>query len=219
MLVEKQIRILVADENPIFRRGLSEVLTARERFQVVGLANHPEDVRRKAAALRPDVVLVDVEAGRSRLELVLSLARANPDARILALGNSSEAGAVEEVFRAGASGYVLRSAEDDELWQAVEAVHRGETYLTASGRELMRRYLTRRGLGPRRGRPLTAREREVLKLVADGLSNKEIAARLRISVRTVENHRASIMRKLDLKSVVDLVKYAIACGLTQIEEG
>jgi DNA-binding NarL/FixJ family response regulator len=165
------------------------------------------------------VVLVDVEAGRPRLELMLSLARANPDARILALGNSSEAGAVEEVFRAGASGYVLRSADDDELWQAVEAVHRGETYLTASGRELMRHYLTRRSLGPRRGRPLTAREREVLKLVADGLSNKEIAARLRISVRTVENHRASIMRKLDLKSVVDLVKYAIACGLTQIEEG
>ena len=217
MLADKQIRILVADENPIYRRGLYEVLAAKERFQVVGVADHDEDVQRKAAVLKPDVVVLDVDSGRPRLDLVLALIRHSPSSRILALGDIPPSSAVEEALRAGAAGYVPRSARDEEISQAIEAIYRGETYLTAASRELLRRYLGRR---PARGsRPLTSREREILKLIADGLSNKEVAARLAISVRTVENHRASIMRKLDLKSVVDLVKYAIASGLTRLDEG
>ena len=217
MATHERIRILVADESPIFRRGLAEVLGAREGFRVVGLADHPEDIQRKAAALKPDVLVIDVEAGKPKLDLMLSLSRACPDARILALGNLAEVEAVEEVFRAGASGYLLRTAGDDEIWQAVEAIHRGETYLTPTSRNLMQHYLSRRDTPGRPARPLTNRENEILRHIAEGLSNKEVAARLAISVRTVENHRASIMKKLGLRSVVDLVKYAIVSGLVQIE--
>jgi len=219
MAINDKIRILVADESPIFRRGLCEVLRARDRFRVVGLAVHAEDARRKAAELKPDIVVIDVEAGKPKLEGILSLARACPDSRILALGDTVEVGAVEEVLRAGAAGYLLRNANDDEIWQAVEAIHRGEIYLNPASRELMQAYVNRRAAGPRGCRPLTAREREILRFIAEGLSNKEVAARLAISVRTVENHRASIMKKLDVRSVVDLVKYAISCGLIHLSQG
>ncbi len=218
MSAGERISILVADQNPIFRRGLCAALTAREGFQVVGLADAAEDVKRKAAELKPDVVVVDLDAGRPRLDLLLSLARDHPDTRILALSEAAAPGTVEEAFGAGATGYLLRSTRDDELWQAVEAIHRGEIYLTPAGRRLTEHPLGRRA-GIRRGsRPLTTREGEILRLIAEGMSNKEVASALGISVRTVENHRASIMKKLDLRSVVDLVKYAISRGLIHLEE-
>ncbi len=217
MTAEKRIRILVADENSIFRRGLGAVLAAKERFRVVGLADEAEEVRRKAAELKPDVVVLDLEAGQPRLDLLLSLARECPSIRVLAIGEAADMAVVEEAFRAGAAGYLLRSARDEEFWQAIEAVHRGETYLTASSRKLIERCLARRGAPGRGSRRLTVREREILRLIAEGMSNKEVATALAISVRTVENHRASIMKKLDLRSVVDLVKYAISSGLVRLE--
>ncbi|MFH0809315.1 MAG: response regulator transcription factor [Pseudomonadota bacterium] len=215
MLTPERIRILVADERSIFRRGLCAVLMAKEHFHIVGLADHDDEIQRKTAQLHPDVVVIDLEAGR-RLSLLPDLIRQCPDSRILALGDGAEVDTVEEALRAGAAGYVLRSAEDDELPQAVEAIHRGETYLAPETRRLLQGYAARRTPPERAGRRLTAREREILRLIAEGLPNKDVASALTISVRTVENHRASIMKKLDLRSVVDLVKYAIASGIVQV---
>jgi two-component system response regulator NreC len=213
------IRILVADEEPIFRRGLCSALESSERFQVVGLADSLDDARPTAAELQPDVVVADLRAERAHLDSLAGLKRECPRTHVLALGDTADAAAIQRIFQAGASGFVPRSAHADALCLAVAAVHRGETYLTPATMDLMRRYLTGAG-GPIEAlSPLTAREEEILRLIAEGLSNKEVASQLFISVRTVENHRASIMRKLHLRSVVDLVKYAISSGVVRLSAG
>ncbi len=213
----KPVRILVADQQAIYRRGLCALLGARERFEIVGSAERAEDVRRKATELRPDLILLDLSAA-SRVELLRRLSRECPASRILALGEPWDAEAAQEVMRAGAAGYLLRSAADEELWRAVETVCRGETYLSPASRRPAYPP-AQRPPAPRGLRPLTGREREVMRLIAEGLSNKEAAATLAISVRTVENHRANIMKKLDLRGVVELVRYAISTGLVRPEWG
>jgi DNA-binding NarL/FixJ family response regulator len=205
------IRILVIDEDSIFRRGLFATLSSQENFRVVGLAEQSDEVRRQAAELRPDVVVIDLDTRGPRLDLLRQLLRQCPEARILALAEEPQAG---QALQAGAAGCLSRSVRDDELRAAVEAVHRGQTCPGSGARRLLDGRLSRAGR-----RPLTRREGEVLRLIAGGLSNKEVASALGISVRTVENHRAALMRKLDLRSVVGLVKYAITAGLVDLQDG
>src|SRR5262245_52884694 len=207
------IRVLVVDDHAVVRAGLRRVLDGEPDIETVAEAPNAERAVFEAMEHRPDVVLMDVVMpGKSGIEGMPAVLQAVPEARVLVLSMQDDPRYVHEAFAAGASGYVLKEAADTEVVAAVRAVAAGERYLhPALGARLIAAEAEER----RRAEadPLSDREREVLRLLALGHTNQEIASQLYISVRTAETHRAHIMQKLNLSTRAELVRYALDEGL------
>jgi two-component system response regulator NreC len=211
--------ILVCDDHALLRSGLSRLLDAEEDLEVVGEAANAEEVVERAGAIGPDVVLLDiVMPGRSGLEALPELLAAAPEAKVLMLSMQDDPGYVRRAFAAGASGYLVKEAADAELVQAVREVAAGRRYVhPLLGARLAEAQTD--GHTPGEPDPLSEREREVLRLLALGHTNQEIAKQLFISVRTAETHRAHIMRKLRLSTRAEIVRYALATGQLDPQQG
>jgi two-component system response regulator NreC len=207
------IRVLIVDDHAVVRSGLRRLLDAEEDIETVGEAPDADRAVFEAIANKPDVVLMDlVMPGKGGIEGMPAVLRAVPDTKVLVLSMQDDPRYVREAFAAGAIGYVLKEAADTELVQAVRAVAAGERYVHPA---LGARMIAAEADERRRAEedPLSDREREVLRLLALGHTNQEIAKQLYISVRTAETHRAHIMQKLRLSSRSELVRYALAQGL------
>jgi two-component system, NarL family, response regulator NreC len=206
-------RVLIVDDHAVVRSGLKLVLEADEGIEPVGEAGTARDAIFEARALKPDVILLDVVMpDQSGLEIIPTLLHENPDTKVLVLSMQDDPRYVREAFDAGASGYVLKEAADSEVVAAVREVAGGGRYVDP---ELGARLVAAESAERRRAEedPLSEREGEVLRLLALGHTNQEIAKQLFISVRTAETHRAHIMQKLRLSSRAELVHYALERGL------
>ena len=209
----KAIRVLVVDDHAVVRAGLRRVLDAEKDIETIGEAANAERAVFEALEHKPDVVLMDVVMpGKSGIEGMPALLQAVPEARVLVLSMQDDPHYVREAFEAGASGYVLKDAADTDVVEAVRAVAGGSRYVHPTlGAKLVAAETEERKRAE--SDPLSEREREVLRLLALGHTNQEIAALLYISVRTAETHRAHIMQKLSLSSRAELVRYALDHGL------
>jgi two-component system, NarL family, response regulator NreC len=209
------IRVLIVDDHAVVRTGLRRVLDAEPDIETVGEAADAEHAVFEAIESTPDVVLLDVMMpGRSGIEGMPALLQAVPGAKVLVLSMQDDPRYVREAFDAGASGYVLKEAADTEVVRAVRAVAEGGRYVHPSlGARLVEADAEERRRAVED--PLSDREREVLRLLALGHTNQEIAEMLFISVRTAETHRAHILQKLQLGSRAELVRYALAEGMLE----
>jgi two-component system response regulator NreC len=207
------IRVLIADDHAVVRGGLRRILETADDIEVVGEAADGRQAVFETIETGPDVVLMDVAMPeRTGLEAIPTVRRAAPDARVLVVSTYDDVSTVRRAFEAGASGYLLKDAVHAELVQAVREVAGGRTYVhPAVGARVVAAEVEAR----RRAEddPLSDREHEVLRLLALGHTNQEIAGMLSISVRTAETHRAHIMQKLRLETRAELVRYAISQGL------
>ncbi len=205
------IRILVADDHGVLRAGLKALLNADDEFHVVAEAWDEDQALHLAAKLQPDIVLLDLNMpGPGNFELTRRIIESAPKSKVLVLTAYEENGLVREVIKAGASGYIIKRAVESELVNAIRAVHRGEVYVHPF---MMRALLVppAQKATPEkepRDTPLTPREVQVLRLIARGYTNRQIGESLKLSVRTVESHRANLMGKLGLQTRVELVHYA-----------
>ncbi len=216
-------RILLADDHALFRSGLAALLSGHAEFDVVGEAADGFEVLRKALALQPDLVLMDIGMpGLGGVEATRELRRQNPGVRILALTQHDDEGYLRQMLKAGASGYLVKRAADTELFGAIRTVARGELYLHPSmARILVEDVVTRPSpsTAEARGEQLSERERETLQLLALGFTNREVAGRLGVSVKTAETYKARISEKTGLRRRSDLVRYARSLGLVGPEQG
>ncbi len=213
------VRIVIADDHRIVREGLRHLLEKRTDFKVVAEAADGESAVRLARELSPDVVIVDISMpGLNGIEATRRILADRPGVKVLALSMHSDRRFVIETLKAGASGYLLKDSAFDELARAIEVVMARGAFLSPAITDMVvRDYVAQAGAdGGAAFSVLTAREREVLQLVAEGESTKAIAGRLAVSVKTVESYRQQIMEKLDLHSVAELTKYAIREGLTSL---
>jgi DNA-binding NarL/FixJ family response regulator len=206
--------ILVADDHQIVRQGLKRLLSKRGDFTIVAEASDGEQAVEIASRRQPDVVLMDISMPRlSGIDATRRIA-AGGRTKVLALSMHDGQSYVEEALRAGASGYVHKNASAEDLFSAIDAVRTGESYLSPTVTQQVVDAIARPGDRPSSAvSALTQREREVLKLIADGLSSKEIAAQLGVSLKTIESHRANLMDKLDIHKVSGLVRFAVRAGL------
>jgi len=208
-----RVRIVIADDHVVVRRGLRMLLDAEDGFEVVAEAGNVEDARRYVRAHRPGILVLDLNMpGDDSLELIPQIRDEAPATEIVVLTMQSETGFARTALQAGAKGYVLKEAADDELVEAVRAAARGETYLNP---RLGARLAAEPPAPARRPDDLTEREVEILRLIALGHTNGEIASQLYLSVRTVESHRAHIQQKLRRTSRAELVRYALDKGLVE----
>lgn len=210
-------RIIIADDHLLMRRGLRMMIETQADLDVSGEAGDGIELLKMLRKTTPDMVLVDVAMPRLRgIEAVREIRSTYPGIRILVVTMHKNREYIYHAFAAGADGYLLKEDSDSELILAIQTVRRGQKFLSPLLQQDLPEdlvFLLRHGGNPE-APLLTVREAEVLKLVAEGAANKDIAGILCISNRTVEHHRASIMKKLQLKSLADLVKYAIRKGYT-----
>ena len=208
----KKIRVLLADDHVVVRQGFRLILERQSDMEIVGEAGNGREAVEMAERLQPDILVMDVAMPElNGIEATRRVARQSPRTRVLALSMHKDSVYVREILRAGARGYLLKDAIDRDLLAAVRAVAIGDGYLSPSVSEAVlsdyRRHVTN---------PidlLSSREREVLQMIAEGQTNKEIAATLNLSVYTVDAHRGRIMEKLNLHSVNELVRFAVRAGL------
>ena len=211
------IRVLLCDDQALVRSGFRMILETREDVEVVGEAGNAKDAVFAARAQQPDVILLDVVMpGESGIEVLPRLLKESPGTKVLVLSMQDDPNYVREAFAAGASGYVLKEAADEEVVAAVREIANGGRYVhPALGARMVAAEAEARAAAE--ADPLSEREREVLRLLALGHTNQEIAKMLYISVRTAETHRAHIMQKLRLSSRAELVRYALSQGLLEEE--
>jgi two-component system response regulator NreC len=209
------LRIFLADDHAVMREGLRSLVNAQADMNVVGEADNGRTALLKARELQPDVVVMDVSMpDLNGIQVTERLKRTCQKITVLVLTAHDDTGYLRQLLEVGASGYVLKKAAAEELIGAIRVVAAGGTYLdpTLAGK-VVGGYLGKGRLrGTQQGHELSDREAEVLRLVAWGYTNKEIAAYLSISVKTVESHKANLMDKLDLKSRVEMVRYALRQG-------
>jgi len=219
-VTKQKIKILVADDHPVVRRGLQSCLAKESRLKVVGEAADGDEALRKTHELAPDVVLMDVNMPRMDGLAVTELLRKEaPDVKVLVLSMHNNQEFIFRIIQAGAHGYISKEAPPEDLLRAIESVYAGEPFFTPEIAKAALNQLVTSGGKKEPFAQLTSREREVLALIAEGQSNKEIANRLGIGVRTIETHRERIMRRLSIHSVAGLTKFAIANGLVSLEGG
>lgn len=220
--MDKTIRVLIADDHAVVRQGIRMVLETDPQLKVVADVPSGEEAIEKVHELHPDVVVMDVAMpGLSGFEATQRIHEAHADVKILALTVHDSEAYIFQMLRAGAVGYVLKRAPAAEVIEAVKAAFRGEAILHPSvAKLLIRDYLTRveKGQESTSFDQLSKREREIVKLIAEGSTNRDIAEMLCLSIKTVQAHRANFMRKLGLHDRTELVKYAIRRGIIDLEE-
>jgi DNA-binding NarL/FixJ family response regulator len=209
---EGPLRILIADDHGIVRSGLKLLLDRQSDLEVVAEAEDGVDALEKTLSERPDLAILDVAMPRmTGLQATYEIRRQAPDVQVLILSMHEDERYLFEALRAGAAGYVLKRAADKDLLEAVHAAARGEPFLTTSAQQSLIRDFLERGEQPE----LTPREQEIVKLIAEAHTNREIAEILHLSEKTVESHRANVLQKLGMRDRVELVRYAIRHGLVE----
>ena len=211
-----KLRVMLADDHETVREGLKMIVNAQDDMEVVGFAADGREAVTKAQELLPDVLVMDISMPKlNGLKATQKLNEVCPQVRVLTLSRHADDGYIRELLGAGACAYVLKQSAPSELIHAIRAVAAGGKYIDPKlAAKVMDNYRDRGARGEAKGN-LTDRESEVLRLIALGYSNKEIAARLSLSVKTVEVHKANAMRKLNITSRIDLVRYAIFQGWLQ----
>lgn len=209
------IRILVADDHKLIRLGVQALITGEPDFEVVGETADSDETLRLAESVHPDIVLMDISMpGVGGIETTRALCKRLPGVRVLILTVHEDEAMLREALRAGAMGYIVKRAADSELIHALRAVARGDHYIHPTMTRALLRELTQQpSPDPRAVESLTSREIEVLRLLVNGYTNRQVAEELSISIRTAEGHRASLMSKLGLRSRLDLVNFAAKHGL------
>jgi DNA-binding NarL/FixJ family response regulator len=217
------MRVLLADDHHLVRAGIRALLQSLPDVEIVAEAGNGQEALAALGRSKPDIALVDISMpGLNGLELAARASREVPETRIVILSVHGDASHVAQALRAGAKGYLVKDAAADELPILIRSVMRGETYLSPS----ISRHVVEGFLGRSSGLPpestdapalLTPRQREILQLVAEGRSTKEIASLLELSIKTVETHRAQIMERLDIHDLAGLVRYAVRAGLVSPE--
>ncbi|MEL0586268.1 MAG: response regulator transcription factor [Candidatus Thiodiazotropha sp. (ex. Lucinoma kazani)] len=217
MDVDKK-KIIIAEDHNILRAGLKALLTSNPQFEVIGEADNGREAIRRVIDLKPDLVIMDLSMpGLNGMDAIREIKERMPDVKTLVLTVHNEEEYVLASLKAGANGYVLKDATQNELMTAAERVLNGKTYLSAEITEkVVNSYLNTNNVNQEpvtRWDTVTQRERQILKLIAEGHTNKSMAEYLCISVKTVEKHRANLMKKLDLHSVSALTTYALEKGI------
>lgn len=208
----KKMRVLLADDHAVVRQGFRFILEAQQDIEVVGEAANGREAVERAEELRPDVVVMDVSMPQlNGIEATRRIGECAPRSRVLALSMHKDSVYVREILKAGARGYLLKDASDSDLVNAVRAVARGDGYLSPAVSDAVLTDYRKHVTDP--VDLLSSREREVLQMIAEGKTNKDIAGSLNLSVYTVEAHRGRIMEKLNLHSTGELVRFAIRNGL------
>jgi two-component system, NarL family, response regulator NreC len=214
------IRVLIADDHAILRAGLRMLLNAQEGVEVVGEAVDGVEVPRKTRSLRPDVVLLDLSMpGPPSGDVIRRIIRACSTTRVLVLTMHDDAAYLRSALSAGAAGYLVKKAADAELMSAIRAVNAGRTFVDLTQRSGSRKTAPGTVSRDKAPRKLSGRERAVLRLVAEGNSNREIADRIGLSVKTVETYRARLSEKLGLKGRAALYRFASEAGILEKEAG
>jgi DNA-binding NarL/FixJ family response regulator len=211
-----KIRLLIVDDHTLFRESLHSHLSINENIVVVGEAEDGIEAINKTTQLKPDVVLMDFAMPNlNGLQATLRIKKNNPEVKVLILTMYETGPHINQILQAGASGYVLKKAPTQELISAIEAVYNNEAFLCPSvTKQILDDYLKNSKAGEDANhKDITARELELLGLIAEGKTNKEIANLLKISIHTVQTHRLNLMKKLDIHDSVQLVRYAIRRGL------
>jgi DNA-binding NarL/FixJ family response regulator len=215
--------ILIIDDHPFFREGVKALLARRPEFEVIGEAANGAEGLRKATELKPAVVLMDISLpDRSGIEVTYDIRSSLPETRVAILSMHLDIDYIARAFQAGATGYVVKESAPERLIECLEALTKGRYFVDSSlSHKVVERLLHP---GDQKAKmldaaysTLTSREQEIMRLLAEGLSAKEIADNLCISQKTVENHRSSIMRKLDLHTTMDLVRYAAKFGMIDLD--
>jgi DNA-binding NarL/FixJ family response regulator len=218
-----KLRILIADDHELVRRGLSSLLQAHEGWEICGEASDGREAVEKAKLLKPDFVIVDIGMPNlNGLAATRQLAQFDPNFKIIVLTITDSDHVIREALNAGARGFVLKSDAARDLVSAIEALQRGQMFFTPRVNEMVLAGFLDKGTVAARGAPpkfptLTPREREVIQLLAEGKSSKEVASLLNLSTKTAETHRSNIMRKLGFHSIRDLVLYAVKNNIIQVQ--
>ena len=210
-------RIVLADDHVMFRQGIKRIIEGIEGLEVIGEASDGFELLNLLNELKPDIVFLDISMPNMRgIEATREIKSLYPDVKVLILTMHRKKEYLYHAISAGAQGYLLKEDSDVELFSAIETIRKGGFYVTRllAGELVEDISHMYKGNTQLPSEPLTTRERQVLKLIAEGKSNREIADLLYISIRTVENHRANIMRKLNLNKTAEIVKYAILKGYT-----
>jgi two-component system nitrate/nitrite response regulator NarL len=203
----EKIKVLIVDDHPVVRKGLQSCLSSKDNLKIVGEASDGND------AVRMDISMPNMDG----LAVTETLRKQSPGVKVLVLSMEGKRDAVLRIIKAGARGYVLKDAPPDELVRAIETVQSGEAFFSGPVAQIALNQYVSESDDDQPLAKLSEREREVLALIAEGKSNKEIAMHLGIGVRTIETHRERIMRKLDIHSVAGLTKFAIAHGMVSLE--
>jgi len=221
--VAQQKSVLIVDDHPLFREGLKTIIERDKRFKVVAEAENGFKGLKMAKQHKPDLAIVDISLPDiSGIELTRDIRNLLPDTRILIVSMHSKIDYIAEAFQAGATGYVVKESATEKLLKGLEAVLKGDYFLDSSVshqvvENLMNLPVKEAKITNSEYSALTPREQEITRLLAEGLPTKNVAERLFISPKTVENHRANIMKKLNLHSTMELVRYAIKLGLVDVD--
>lgn len=213
----EQINIIIADDHKMFREGLAELLSKSKDLNIIGGAGNRDEILALLASQNIDVIIMDIDMGEiSGITLTAEIRALCPQIRVLALSMHGEKNYIVKMLEAGASGYILKNAGKEEMMNAIRTVANGDTYLSSQVSARLIDHITNPEKKQKQeGIPLTEREIEVLRLIADEYSNSEIANKLFISIRTVDTHRRNLLEKLQVKNTAGLVKYAISKGLLE----
>lgn len=214
------INILVADDHSILRHGVCQSIGMQDEMQVVGQADSGLSAIRMVHKLNPDVVIMDISMPDiNGIDATRDIVRDFPDVKVIALSMHSSSKFVREMFNAGAAGYLLKDCEFDELVEAIHTVVSGKSYISPEISDVVLDNYVKNTTEPKSAvyKTLTKRERQVLQLLAEGNTTKQVGLKLHISPKTVEAHRLRLMEKLDIDNIAELTKFAIQEGLTSLE--
>jgi DNA-binding NarL/FixJ family response regulator len=221
--VAQKKTILIIDDHSLFREGLKAIIGRNHRFEVVGQAGNGRDGLQKARELKPDLVLVDMSLpDQSGIQLTREIKNTLPKTRIMIITMHSKIDYIVKAFQSGATGYVIKESTAERLLQGIDTVLKGEYFMDSSVshkvvEKLMEFPEKEVKMTDASYDTLTRREQEIMVLLAQGLSNKQIAEKLFISPKTVENHRSNILRKLNIHSTIELVRYAARLGIIDVD--
>lgn len=219
--MREKIKIILADDHRIFRKGLKSLLSEKENIEVLAEADNGDEALEAARKYKPEIVIMDIAMPKmDGIEATRQIRERFPDTEVVVLSMHAKKAYIDQVLKAGAKGYVLKDSDEENLLSAIDTVHNGGYYLDSPiADQVLSDYFrdkSKREL-KKQSDPLSEREREVLRLLAEGHSNQEVADTLYISRKTVENHRANIVRKTGIQGQVGLTKYAARIGLIDLD--